>query len=142
LKAGGRYNPPEEFGAVYSSLSDSTAIAEVTRGLERRGIDPGAYEASRWWVYEVDVALTAVLDLTDAAVLERLKLKTDQLTAPDVKLTRELAAAARAGGFQGLIVPSAALPTGKNVVVFPDTLEQSPTVLNSRPVRFSTEKSD
>jgi RES domain-containing protein len=137
---GGRYNPPGEFGALYASFEERTAIAEVARGLAQRGIDPAAYAEGRWWSYELDVTLSNVLDLTDADVLSAVGLRAEQLTGPNTSATRSVAAAARAAGFQGLIVPSAASPAEKNVVIFVEALEQPPAVLSSRPVKFPSEK--
>src|SRR5207237_485302 len=71
LKAGGRFNPPNEFGALYTSLEATSATKEVARGLRQRGVDPDQFPEGAWWVYELEVKLEAVLDFTDADVLQK-----------------------------------------------------------------------
>ena len=136
LKAGGRFNPPNEFGALYASLEASTAAKEVARGLRLRGIDPEQFPEERWWVYELEVKLEGILDLTDPDVLQRSGIRQDSLTGTDVNATRQIAAQARARDYQALLVPSAAAPNSKNLVIFLDRLPMRPHVLSSRPVRF------
>ena len=55
LKAGGRFNPPNEFGELYTSLEAKTAAQEVARGLIARGVDPEQFPEAAWWVYELEV---------------------------------------------------------------------------------------
>ena len=136
LKAGGRFNPPGQFGALYTSLDATTAAKEVARGLRQRGVDPDQFPEGAWWVYELEVRLEAVLDLTDADVLERSGIQEDSLTGSDVNATREIAAQARERGYQALLVPSAAAAGSKNLAIFPDSLPAPPHVLSSRPLSF------
>lgn len=137
LRAGGRFNPPNEFGALYASLDSMTAAKEVARGLRQRGIDPKQFPEGSWWVYELQVKLEAVLDLTDADVLQKSGMQEDSLTGSDVNLTREVAARARERGYDALLVPSAAAAGSKNLVMFLDNLRVRPNVLSSRPISFS-----
>lgn len=134
LKAGGRYNPPGGFGALYTSLDAGTAAAEVAKSLRTRGINPGEYPAGAWWTYEVEVKLDAVLDLTDADVLRRLGIPANALTGSDIRETRRIAAEARRAGFQAVLAPSAATAGGRNLIIFADHLAEMPVVLSSRPV--------
>lgn len=136
LRAGGRFNPPNEFGALYTSLEAATAAKEVARGLRQRGVDPEQFPEEAWWVYELEVKLETVLDLTDADVLEKSGMRQDSLTASDVNATRQIAAEARERGYQALLVPSAATSGSKNLVIFLDKVSARPNVLSSRPVRF------
>jgi RES domain-containing protein len=133
-KAGGRYNPPGDFGALYASLEPETAGAEVARGCRLRGIDPARFAAEDWWEYEIELRAAAILDLTDAAVLERLGLSPTAVTGTDLSVTREIGASARRAGYAGVLVPSAACAGGTNLVIFVDRLEETPVVLRSRPV--------
>jgi len=139
LKAGGRFNPPNEFGALYTSLEAATAAKEVARGLRHRGIDPAKFSEGGWWVYELKVELEAVLDLTDAEVLRKARLRPEALTGGDVNAAREIARQAREQGYQALLVPSAADPASRNLVVFLDRAAASPHVLSSRLVSFEAE---
>lgn len=138
MKGGGRYNPPNEFGALYTSLDAATATKEAARGLAFRGIDPTQFPVGARWVYELEVKLEAVIDLSDSAVLEKLGLDLDALTGSDVRITRSIAAQARSSGYQALIAPSAASPGSKNLIVFVDNLTEPPVVLTSRPVDFQS----
>ncbi len=142
LRAGGRYNPPGELGVLYTSLDRATATKEVARGLRLRGVDPKQFPAGAWWVYELQVELEAVLDLTDPDVLEKLGIERDALAATDLRATRRIAAEARSAGYQALLAPSAAAPGAKNLIVFLDTLPEAPIVLSSHPVNFQTESLD
>lgn len=134
LRAGGRFNPPNEFGALYTSLEATTAAQEVARGLRQRGVDPNQFPKGAWWVYELEVKLESVLDLTDADVLQKSGLQRDSLTGSDLNATRAIAAEARQRGYQALLVPSAAASGFKNLVIFPDKASARPKVLSSKPV--------
>jgi RES domain-containing protein len=136
LKAGGRFNPPNEFGALYTSLEATTAAKEVARGLRQRGVDPDQFREGAWWVYELELKLESVLDLTDADVLQKSGLQPDSLTGSDVNATRLVATEARERSYQALLVPSAAASGSKNLVIFLDKVSSLPNVLSSRPLRF------
>src|SRR5208283_539348 len=116
LKAGGRFNPPNEFGALYTSLQPITAAKEVARALRQRGVDPDQFPEGAWWVYELEVKLESVLDLTDADVLQKSGLQRDSLTGSDVNITRDIAAEVRGRGYEALLVPSAAASDSSNLV--------------------------
>lgn len=139
LEAGGRFNPPREFGALYTSLEATTAAKEVARGLKQRGVDPDQFPEGAWWVYELEVKLEAVLDLTDPDVLRKSGIQRDTLTGSDVNATREIAAQARERGYEALLVPSAAAANSRNLVIFVDKLPVRPNVLTSRPVSLGNE---
>jgi hypothetical protein len=59
-----------------------------------------------------------VLDLTDPALLEQLGLDEDDLIGDDYLACQEIAALARAAGFDGVLSPSAALPGQRTLMVF------------------------
>lgn len=136
INAGGRFNPPGKFGALYTSLEATSAAKEVARGLRQRGVDPKGFPEGSWWIYELNVNLEAVLDFTDADVLRASGIQGDSLTGIDLKATREIAAEARERRYEALLVPSAAAPDSKNLVIFLDRLRMLPKVLSSRPVRL------
>jgi RES domain-containing protein len=136
LKAGGRFNPPGEFAVLYTSLDPSTAAKEIARGLKQRGIDPSQFPPGSWWVYELEVEIDTVLDLTSSHILQMIELKSEALTAADVQVPRSIAAEAREKGFGALLVPSAAASDSKNLVIFLDRLPGTPNVLSSRPASF------
>ena len=131
---GGRYNPPGEFGALYCSLDATTAVAEVVQGQRARGVDPSTYPEGSWWVYDLDVVLESVLDLTDSKILAELGIEEAALTGGDIARTRRLGREARAAGFLGILAPSAALSGGRNLVIFLDAVSHPLGILRSRPI--------
>jgi RES domain-containing protein len=133
LKAGGRFNPPKEFGVLYTSLDANTAAKEVARGLKARGVDPDQFPTGTWWIYELEVKLESVLDLTDADIMRKSGIQESSLTGDDVSTPRRIAAEAREQGYQAVLVPSAAVGS-KNLVIFLDKLSARPIVLSSKPV--------
>jgi RES domain-containing protein len=115
---GGRYNPPEEFGALYLSESAEACAAEMRR---RPGTPPD------YLVGEIKVNVRKICDLTDPILLGRLGLEMDDLCSDDWQITRVLADLIRDAGFEGAIVPSAAGPY-KNLVLFLDRFSDQSSV--------------
>lgn len=134
LRAGGRFNPPGGFGALYTSVEEATAAAEVARGLRQRGIDPSEYPEGYWWMYELEVRLDSVLDLTDASILEKCGISAASLTGGDMGASRAIGAEAKKQGYQALLVPSAAISGSANLVLIVDNLSTTPVGLSSRAV--------
>ncbi len=128
---GGRYNRPGETDVLYGSFQSITAIAEVAR----HSTTP---LSARWWQYTLRVEDVVALDLTDPAVLSRLRASKRALVGVNLDLPRRLAREAKDAGFQALIVPSAAIPEGRNVVLFLDTLSETPVLTASQPIDLRT----
>jgi RES domain-containing protein len=63
-RAGGRYNPAGEFGALYTSMEEATATAEVRKGLRDSGIEPTSFPAGEWLIYDIEAEIDPILDLT------------------------------------------------------------------------------
>lgn len=105
---GGRYNPPGKFGGLYLSDSAEACRAELLRHADvLPDLSLGTF----------DVSLSHVLDLTDAAVRQRLGVSHEDLTQDNHSLTREIGEAAFDAGFEGILFPSAAGPH-TNLVIF------------------------
>lgn len=136
LKAGGRFNPPGEFAVLYTSFDPATASKEVSRGLKQRGIDPSQFPPGSWWVYELEVEIETALDLTNPDILRTIEVLVETLTGADIQVPRSIAGEAREKGFGALVVPSAAAPDSKNLVIFLDKLPGTLNVLSSRPASF------
>lgn len=102
-----------------------------------RAVDPAQFPEGAWWVYELEVQLESVLDLTDSEVLRKTAIAASSLTGSDLTATRRIAAEAREQGYEALLVPSAAAPESKNLVIFLDRVPAPPIVLSSKPVRLS-----
>ncbi len=115
LKHGGRYNPMGAFGALYCGESPAVCAGEIRKRAAGHPVLP--HRLAR-----IQVHLQRVLDLTDPATVTTLGLRPEQLMAEDWQPTQQLAAQARAAGFEALLVPSAVGP-GRNLVVFSDRLD-------------------
>ena len=103
------------FGAVYCGESRAVCVAEIRRRAAGQPVSP--HRLAR-----IQVELHRVLDLTDPGTLAALDLRPEDLVGDDWQRTQRLGAQARAAGFEGLLVPSAAGP-GDNLVIFPDRLD-------------------
>jgi RES domain-containing protein len=112
----GRYHKIGGPGIWYASSQEQAAWAELFRHFVDEGVDP--FEVRRR-VGPVHVEDLEVLDLTDPAVLRTLGIRTDQLTDDATGLTQQIASAAHAAGFEGILAPSVALPGRRTLVVFP-----------------------
>jgi RES domain-containing protein len=136
---GGRWNPVGT-AMVYTSLTPETALAETLAHNRYYGI-PVEDAMPRTFV-AVRVRVQALLDLRDGTVRRRLRVVLADLIEVDWRaevragrepITQLLGRSARAGPWEGLIVPSAADPNGHNLLLFPDALgpESSLTVANA-----------
>ncbi|MFN0242753.1 MAG: RES family NAD+ phosphorylase [Planctomycetota bacterium] len=127
---GGRFNPPRAFAAIYASLDPETAMAETLAHFRYYGIPEHA--AMPRVFAALDVGLRRVLDLGDARVLKKLALSTEALVRDDWRRAQDAgeaslgqalgAAVFELEKWEGLIVPSAARDSGRNVVIFPERL--------------------
>ena len=109
---GGRYNVPEQFGALYLGESLEAVRAEVARRRAPKApMVLGVFE----------VTLNRVCDLTNPEIRNRLGLQADNLVKDDWSLTQEVAIVVREAGFEGILAPSAAGPY-VNLIVFSDRL--------------------
>jgi RES domain-containing protein len=125
LRTSGRYHrgldlfPPDQaFPALYTSLAPEIAIWEMVRRSAARNL---AYLQNNI-LSALEVRLGRVLDLSEPA---DVGLTRADLTGSDQQPCQELAAAALTRGYEGLLVPSAALP-GSNLIVLPRNLPESP----------------
>lgn len=127
LRHGGRYNPLGAFGALYCGGSPEVCAAEIRKRAAGQPV-------SRYRLARIRVELRRVLDLTDSATLAAMGFRPDDLVGDDWQRTQRLGAQARAAGFEGLLVSSAAGP-GHNLVIFPDRLNPRSRLrpLRSRP---------
>lgn len=131
LRHGGRYNPLGGFGAIYCGENPAVCAAEIHRRAQRHPV-------RRYRLARIHIDLHRVLDLTDPATLAALGLRAEDLVTDTWEPTQRLGAAARAAGFEGLLVPSAAGP-GRNLVIFPDRLDARSRIrsLGTRPFHLA-----
>jgi RES domain-containing protein len=121
LRTSGRYHrgldlfpAAEAFAALYTSLAPEIAIWEMVRRSAAQNL---AFLENNI-LSELTAVLRRALDLSDPA---SLGLAPAALTARDPRPCQAIAAAALARGYEGLLVPSAALP-GLNLVLLPANL--------------------
>lgn len=129
MKVPGRWHPKGSFRVVYGAIEPEAAFAESL--AMHRYYQLPFHLAMPKVVAAVRVDLSSVLDLTNSQVRRRLGYFIPVLTELDwrqadaagqVPLTRQLGIAAHAAGLEALLVPSAALPRARNLVIFPDNL--------------------
>jgi RES domain-containing protein len=113
LLHGARYNIRGYFGALYVSLTRETARREMERYFT---VPPagGFVEAS------IALRLTRVVDLTNRKLLRKAGVEWDRLIEAGFRATQELGVRAWETGIEALLVPSAAHPEERNLVVFLD----------------------
>lgn len=137
-EAGGRFNAPGLFAAVYASMEPETAMAETLAscrywGLAEEDALPRVFVAIR-------ARLARVLDLRDGGERQRLRLSLERMVQCDWRvaqgqgqeaLTQALGRAAHDAGLEALLVPSAAA-TGSNAVIFPERLGETSSLAAQR----------
>jgi RES domain-containing protein len=110
---GGRWNP-RDVAAIYTSCDRSGVLAEAEHQIAMQPVRPRA----RRTIYEVRIALTATLDLTELDLLEELGIGNDELGAPDMRACQQVGGAAAWLEADGILVPSAR-SSSTNLVIFP-----------------------
>ncbi|MGI8889625.1 MAG: RES family NAD+ phosphorylase [Chthoniobacterales bacterium] len=132
---GGRWNAIGSVRAVYGSTADTVAVAESRATADYANI-PGPFRTPRLLV-AIDVSLQAVLDLTEATTCAALSLAAADLRVEDWRkiqedggesFTQAIGRAVFSAKGEGLLVPSARVPDGVNVVYFPENLRASSRV--------------
>ncbi|MEM7259556.1 MAG: RES family NAD+ phosphorylase [Pseudomonadota bacterium] len=127
-RSGGRWNPVG-LPAIYASLDIRTATEEAyqnfnTFGFPLTAIQPRVTAGAR-------VTLASVFDLSNGAVRRAIGFSKSDLCREDWKAIQEngeeswtqtIGKAAAVAGFEGLVAPSARLPQGRNIVIFPKNL--------------------
>jgi filamentous hemagglutinin len=140
--AGGRWNPKNGFAALYLSTRPETALAEAL--AQRRYQNVPDSEATPLVLTAFQVVLQQILDLTAVHIRNILQVTAEQLKAPWRRtqnqgreaLTQAIGRLTREAGFEGLLVPSAPLSGGTNLITFPkrELIGSSVEVVN--PERF------
>ena len=132
---GGRWNPPG-LAAIYASLTLETATAETL--AQTRYYELPAEAAMPRTFVAISLSLKRVLDLTRGEIRRSLAfskqrmIETDwraEMAAGSVPLTQLLGQAAAQIGLEGLLVPSAAEPSGRNIVAFPQNFKTTRAVV-------------
>lgn len=136
FRRGGRYNPKETFEALYLADTPLTALQEINLVRVTDAAILSAKSSPRL-LLSVEVALSAVLDMTTAQTQSKLSTNLQELTGSWLVIsasgqaapTQTLGAAAyRQKNVEALRVPSAQDPSATNLVIFPDRLHQGSQV--------------
>ena len=129
-RIGGRWNAPGSFRTVYGSTTPAVAVDESNStasyyGIEREVLQPRLMVA-------IELKLSFALDLTQSAVRRKLHVSLANLLDEDWRrtqdvgqeaLTQAIGRAAFNTQIECLIVPSAKVTRGVNLVVFPENLQ-------------------
>lgn len=110
---GARWNLPG-VAAIYLSLARHGAIAEGDHAIAVQPLRP----RGRRVIYLVELTLANVLDLSDAAVLQRVGLTEEDLAGDDHTACQEVGAATDWLEHDGLLAPSAR-SDALNLVIYP-----------------------
>ncbi len=130
---GGRWHLPNDFEALYASLDENGAMAEVYHHLSKAPV----FSSSHVKMNQLRVRTERTLVFKDVESLESVGVDGDKFRRGDTSRSREIGAAARFLDMDGLIVPSARWPC-LNLVLFLDRLSDLETleVLDSREVNW------
>ena len=120
---GGRWHPPNRFEALYTSLSEDGALAEIYYHLSRQPV----FSSSHVKINRLALCCDRVLIFPDVAALAPLGVSAEDFHKDAYTRTQEIGAAARFLDLQGLIVPSARWDCG-NLVLFPELLDDLATL--------------
>jgi RES domain-containing protein len=99
---GARWNPAE-VAAIYTSLTRDGVLAEAEHQIALQPIPPRVQRT----VYEIEIALANVLDLTDPQALDSIDLTVDDIAGDDMNACQQIGAAAAWLEHDGILVPSA-----------------------------------
>jgi len=114
---GGRWNPPNSFLALYTSLDADGALAEIYHHLSQAPVRSSADKL----LYGLKVRTRQTLPLNDAKVLDSLGLTEGALALADISRSQEIGAAAHLLGCDSVLVPSARWSCD-NLVLFSENM--------------------
>ena len=120
---GGRWHSPNDFEALYTSLDENGAMAEVYHHLSKAPV----FSSSHVKMNRLRVRTERTLVFKDVGSLELAGVDEDTFRRGNFSRTREIGAAARFLDMDGLIVPSARWACA-NLVLFLDRLSDLETL--------------
>jgi RES domain-containing protein len=110
---GARWNPPGT-SALYTSLAETTAKAEGDHVIAMQPVPPRATRT----VYELDVSIENLLDLTDAGRLAAIGVTEEDFESIPWEPCQRVGGAVAWLGYDGLLIPSVRDSDGSNLVIF------------------------
>jgi RES domain-containing protein len=124
---GGRWNAIGSVRGAYASTKPEVALAETLAHYRYYGFQDE--DAMPRMTVALQFKLRKVLNLTNSNVQRKLNLNLPEIMAEDWRRIQDmkkesqsqsLGRAVATAGFEGMLVPSAAVPSGINLVYFPD----------------------
>jgi RES domain-containing protein len=130
---GGRWHPPNDFEALYTSLDEHGAVAEIYHHLSQAPV----FSSSHVKINELSVRSERTLVFDDIPALAAVGVDEQAFRSGDTTRTREIGAAARFLDLDGIMVPSARWPCA-NLVLFLDRLPDLDMlkVVNTRDINW------
>ena len=116
--SGGRWSPPGEFEALYTSLPRAGALAEIGYRLSLEPVWPSRLEHE---LHRIAARTNSSLRFADVSSLSTLGVDVRRYATFEYSVTQAIAAAAFFLDFDGLIVPSAR-SAALNLVIFTEKL--------------------
>jgi RES domain-containing protein len=110
---GARWNPPGT-SALYTSLAEATAKAEGDHLIAMQPVPPRAPRT----IYELEIAVANLLDLTDAARLAAIGIAEGDLGSIPWEPCQRVGGAVAWLGHDGMLIPSVRGSGGSNLVIF------------------------
>jgi len=110
---GARWNPPGT-SALYTSLAEATARAEGDHLIAMQPVPPRAPRT----IYELEIAVANLLDLTDAAQLAAIGIAEGDLDSIPWEPCQRVGGAVAWLGHDGMLIPSVRGSGGSNLVIF------------------------
>jgi RES domain-containing protein len=118
-RAGGRFNPAGEFGAVYVSLDPDTPLRELRRQAVHAGVEVIAFLPRT--LFAAEARLQRVVDLACAEGPAAWDLPGSALASDDWSACQNVARRARTEGYEAIRFPSAT-GAGENLAIYLDRL--------------------
>lgn len=130
---GGRWHPANDFEALYTSLDEDGALAEIYHHLSRAPV----FSSSHMKINRLSLRTERTLVFPNIASLAVAGIDTENFRRGGYGRSQEIGAAARFLDFDALIVPSARWPRG-NLVLFPDRLDdlEALRVIDSKDINW------
>jgi RES domain-containing protein len=135
VNTGGRWNVKQLVPALNFGTTPEVTFAEANYKFIAAGLPAGSFTPQTW--VEFELILQEMIDLTDGSILATLGLTQAALTSCDWEgaqiaglepLTQGVSRAAFETMAEGLIVPSARLAAGINIIVFPSHIKAGSAV--------------
>ena len=114
--AGGRWNPPQSYPTLYTSLTQHGAYSELALRAKIQKVPVEALLPRVLCVLKVE--LIRVLDITSPDALTKVGLSTESIGDPNRASCQAVGEAAYRLGFEGILAPSAA-SDGINLAIYP-----------------------